>query len=223
MIFANQDFSESAQMYLLTIFRLRDQKNPVPIPNLVEEMGITPASINEMCRKLERDNLLRYVPYSGVSLTEKGENLARKIIRKHRLWEVFLVGKLGFDFDQAHNIACQLEHSTPEDLADRLDGFLGQPQVNPRGEPIPWSKKTLEKSLEIPLVGLATGDEAEITHLNGDKVETGYLLKNGLIPGEEVLIKAVDDSSLLILIREEHLVLSRELAEKVYVQSVSGD
>jgi DtxR family Mn-dependent transcriptional regulator len=223
MIFANQDFSESAQMYLLTIFRLRDQKNPVPIPSLVEEMGITPASINEMCRKLERGNLLQYVPYSGVRLTEKGENLARKILRKHRLWEVFLVGKLGFDFDQAHNIACQLEHSTPEDLADRLEGFLGQPQVNPRGEPIPWSKKTLEKSLEIPLVGLATGDEAEITHLNGDKVETGYLLKNGLIPGEEVLIMAVDDSSLLILIREEHLVLSRELAEKVYVQSVSGD
>jgi len=223
MIFANQDFSESAQMYLLTIFRLRDQKNPVPIPSLVEEMGITPASINEMCRKLERDNLLQYVPYSGVRLTDKGENLARKIIRKHRLWEVFLVGKLGFDFDQAHNIACQLEHPTPEDLADRLDGFLGQPQVNPRGEPIPWSKKTLEKSLEIPLVGLAIGDGAEITHLTGDKVETGYLLRNGLIPGEEVLIKALDDSSLLILIREEHLVLSRELAEKVYVQSVSGD
>lgn len=223
MIFVNQDFSESTQMYLVTIFRMRDQENPVPIPSLVEEMGITPASINEMCRKLERDNLLLYVPYSGVRLTDKGENFARKILRKHRLWEVFLVGKLSFDFDQAHNIACQLEHNTPDKLADRLDGFLGQPQVNPRGEPIPGSEKPLEKSREIPLMGLAPGDGAEITHLHGDKVETDFLLKNGLIPGEEVLIMAVDDSSLLILIREEHLVLSRELAEKVYVQSVSGD
>ncbi len=223
MVLLNHAFSKSAQMYLLTIFRMRDQENPVPIPSLVKEMGIKPASINEMCRKLERDNLLLYVPYSGVSLTDKGENLARHILRKHRLWEVFLVGKLGFEFDKAHNIACQLEHNTPDDLADRLEGFLGHPQVNPRGEKIPWSKKTLEKSQEVPLVGLAPGDEAKITHLNGDKVETGYLIKNGLVPGEDLLIMAVDDSSLLILIREEHLVLSRELAEKVYAQPVSGE
>jgi DtxR family Mn-dependent transcriptional regulator len=136
------------------------------------------------------------------------------------LWEVFLVGKLGFDFEEAHEIACQLEHYTQDDLANRLEGFLEHPQVNPRGEPIPWSKATPENNLEIPLLGLSPGDEAKITHLDGEKVEMGYLLKNEIKPGEEVLVMAVDDTSMLILIRGEHLVLSRELAEKVYVQPI---
>ena len=220
MVLSNQYQSESVQMYLLTIYRMREQESPVPVPLLVEEMGLTPASINEMCRKLEKEHLLSYVPYSGVNLTEKGEELARDILRKHRLWEVFLVGKLGFDFEEAHEIACQLEHHTHDDLADRMEEFLGQPQVNPRGEPIPWSKTAPEYNQEIPLLGLSPGDEAKITHLNGEKVETGYLLKNEVKPGEEVLVMAVDDTSMLILIRGEHLVLSQELAEKVYVQPI---
>ncbi len=221
MVLSDQYLSESVQMYLLTIYRMRELENPVPVPVLVEEMGLTPASINEMCRKLEKEHLLNYVPYSGVNLTERGEELARDILRKHRLWEVFLVGKLGFDFEEAHEIACQLEHHTQDDLADRMEEFLGQPQVNPRGEPIPWSKTASEKNLEIPLLGLSPGDEAKITHLNAEKVETGYLLKNEVKPGEEVLVMAVDDTSMLILIRGEHLVLSRELAEKVYVQPIA--
>jgi len=220
MVVFNQSQSENIQMYLVTIYRMRERESPVPVPLLVEEMGLTPASINEMCRKLEKERLLNYVPYSGVNLTEKGEELARNIIRKHRLWEVFLVGKLGFDFEEAHEISCQLEHYTQDDLADRLEGFLDQPQVNPRGEPIPWSKTALEGTLEIPLLGLSPGDEAKITHLDGEKIEIGYLLKNEIKPGEEVQVMAVDDTSMLILIRGEHLVLSQELAEKVYVQPI---
>jgi len=220
MVLSNQSQSESVQMYLVTIYRMRERESPVPVPLLVEEMGLTPASINEMCRKLEKEDLINYVPYSGVNLTERGEELARDILRKHRLWEVFLVGKLGFDFEEAHEIACQLEHYTQDDLADRLEGFLEHPQVNPRGEPIPWSKTTPENLQEIPLLGLSPGDEAKITHLDGEKVETGYLLKNEIKPGEEVLVMAVDDTSMLILIRGDRLVLSRELAEKVYVQPI---
>ena len=221
MMLSDQYQSESVQMYILTIYRMRERESPVPVPVLVEEMGLTPASINEMCRKLEKEHLLSYVPYSGVNLTEKGEELARNILRKHRLWEVFLVGKLDFDYEEAHEIACQLEHYTQEDLANRMEKFLGQPQVNPRGEPIPWSKTTPHNNQEISLLGLSPGDEAKITHLNAEKVETGYLLKNKVKPGEEVLVMAVDDTSMLILIRGEHLVLYQELAEKVYVQPIA--
>jgi DtxR family Mn-dependent transcriptional regulator len=220
MVLSDQNFSESVQMYLITIYRLRERENPVPVPVLVEEMGLTPASINEMCRKMEKEKLLSYVPYSGVKLTRQGEELALEILRKHRLWEVFLVGKLGFDFDQAHEIACQLEHYTQDDLADRMEEYLEGPQVNPRGEPIPRSKTARDNTHEIPLLVLSPGDAAKITHLKGDKVEIGYLIKREIKPSEEVLVEAVDDSSLLILIHGEHLVLSRELAEKVYVQPV---
>lgn len=220
MVLSKQYRSESVQMYLITIYRLREQGNPVPMPLLVDEMGLTPASVNEMCRKLEKEQLLNYIPYSGVNLTAQGEELARDILRKHRIWEVFLVGNLDFDFEEAHKIACQLEHYTPEDLADRLEEFLEYPQVNPRGESIPLSKSALEQNQGQPLLNLSPGDEAKITHLNGEKVETGYLLKNEVKPGEEVLVMAVDDTSMLILIRGEHLVLSQELAEKVYVQPI---
>ena len=218
MVLSKKNQSESVQMYLVTIYRLREQEDPVPMPLLVDEMGLTPASINEMCRKLDKDQLLKYVPYSGVNLTERGEELARKILRKHRLWEVFLVGSLGFDFEKAHKIACQMEHSTPDDLADRLEEFLEYPQVNPRGEPIPWSKSTLDQNQDHPLINLSPGDKAKITHINGDKIETGYLLKNNIKPGQEVLIRAVDDTSMLILNGGEHFVLSRDLAEKVFIQ-----
>ncbi len=220
MLLSKQSRSASIQMYLVTVYRLREQGNPVPIPLLVDEMGLTPASINEMCRKLEVEKLLNYVPYSGVNLTKRGEELARDILRKHRLWEVFLVGKLGFDFEEAHKIACQLEHYTPEDLADGLEGFLEYPQVNPRGEPIPLSKITLEQNPSQPLLDLSPGDKAQITHIGGDKIETGYLLKNNIKPGREVLIRAVDETSILILNQGEHLVLSRDLADKVFIQKL---
>jgi DtxR family Mn-dependent transcriptional regulator len=220
MILSKQNRSESVQMYLITVYRLREQGNPVPMPLLVDEMGLTPASINEMCRKLEKEQLLNYVPYSGVNLTKRGEELARGILRKHRIWEVFLVGNLGFDYEEAHKIACQLEHFTPEALVDRLEGFLEYPQVNPRGEPIPLSKSALEQNQSQPLLDLSPGDKAQITHIRGDKIETGYLLKNNIKPGQEVLIRAVDETSMLILNQGEHLVLSRDLADKVFIQKL---
>ncbi len=220
MVLSKQYRSESVQMYLITVYRLREQGNPVPMPLLVDEMGLTPASINEMCRKLEKEQLLNYIPYSGVNLTALGEELARDILRKHRIWEVFLVGNLDFDFEDAHKIACQLEHYTPEDLADRLEEFLEYPQVNPRGESIPLSKSALEQNHGQPLLNLSPGDKAQITHIRGDKIETGYLLKNNIKPGQEVLIRAVDETSVLILNQGEHLVLSRDLAEKVFIQKL---
>ena len=220
MVLSKQYRSESVQMYLITVYRLREQGNPVPMPLLVDEMGLTPASINEMCRKLEKEQLLNYIPYSGVNLTARGEELARDILRKHRIWEVFLVGNLDFDFEEAHGIACQLEHYTPEDLADRLEEFLEYPQVNPRGESIPLSKSALEQNQGQPLLNLSPGDKAQITHIRGDKIETGYLLKNNIKPGQEVLIRAVDETSVLILNQGEHLVLSRDLAEKVFIQKL---
>ena len=151
MILSKQYRSESVQMYLITVYRLREQGNPVPIPHLVDEMELTPASINEMCRKLEKEQLLNYIPYSGVNLTKRGEELARDILRKHRIWEVFLVGNLGFDFEEAHKIACQLEHYTPEDLADRLED-MGIENVSCYDTPISAFQSALEQTTAKDLI-----------------------------------------------------------------------
>ena len=115
------ELSDSMQMYLVTIARLRDNGNPVPLSLLADTLSISPVSVNEMCRKLQDQGLVVYQPYRGALLTDVGDERACHILRRHRLWEVFLVDKLGFDYDEAHNVACQLEHATPDAVADRLD------------------------------------------------------------------------------------------------------
>ena len=142
--------SDSMQMYLVTIARLRTNGQPVPLSQLAETLSVSSVSVNEMCHKLQDDGLLVYRPYKGASLTKEGERRAFHILRRHRLWEVFLVDKLGFDYEQAHESACQLEHATPDQVADQLDVFLGYPTVNPQGEPIPRDRLTLRIDRGIP-------------------------------------------------------------------------
>ena len=127
------ELSESMQMYLITIARLRDNGSPVPLSLLADTLSISPVSVNEMCRKLQDQGLVVYQPYKGALLTDVGDERACHILRRHRLWDVFLVDKLGFEYGEAHDIACQLEHATPDAVADRLDHYLDYPPVNPIG------------------------------------------------------------------------------------------
>ena len=129
--------SESMETYLITIARLRVDDQPVPLSQLAEVLSISPVSVNEMCRKLQDQGFALYQPYKGVLLTPEGEKRAFYTLRRHRLWEVFLVQKLKFNFVEAHEAACQLEHSTPNLVADRLEVYLDYPATNPEGEPIP--------------------------------------------------------------------------------------
>lgn len=129
--------TESTEMYLLRIALLGEENQPVPIARLAEELDISPVSTNQMCRKLERRGLLAYQPYRGVMLTERGTAAAARVLRRRRLWEVFLVEKLRLSPDLAEEGACQLEHATTDAVADRLAEFLGHPTVCPHNERIP--------------------------------------------------------------------------------------
>ncbi len=129
--------SNSMQMYLVKIKRLESGSDPVPLSILADSLNISPVSVNEMCRKLDEMDLVRYLPYKGASLTELGDQHACTILRRHRLWEVFLVNELHFKYEKAHELADALEHVTTVDLADRLDDYLGFPRQNPDGKTIP--------------------------------------------------------------------------------------
>jgi DtxR family Mn-dependent transcriptional regulator len=165
--------TESMQMYLVTIARLRTDGQPVPLSQLADVLSISSVSVNEMCRKLQDHGLVNYRPYKGATLTQDGERRAFHILRRHRLWEVFLVDKLGFDYDQAHEIACQLEHATPNLLADRLDFFLEYPLVNPQGEPIPRGERAHPARALAPLVTLSAGAPSELGVSFGVQVPNG--------------------------------------------------
>lgn len=211
-------YSDNVQMYLVTILRKRQGENPVPLPDLADELSISTASVHEMSRKLQDQGLLAYQPYAGVSLTSKGEQLARLILRKHRLWEVFLVNALDYDFQTAHETACLLEHATPPDLADRLESYLDRPLVNPQGEPIPYPGEGAEISTEIALSLLSPGEKAVVSSLGGGEAVETFLKNHEIKPGGTVQVLASGNDSLLVRVQSQQTVVTRDIAEEIYVR-----
>ncbi|MFQ3173448.1 MAG: DtxR family Mn-dependent transcriptional regulator, partial [Flavobacterium sp.] len=128
----------SEENYLKTIYHITVVSNSEVSTNAIAEMMETKASsVTDMIKKLAEKDLVNYKKYQGVSLTDKGKLAAKMIVRKHRLWEVFLVEKLDFSWDEVHDIAEQLEHIKSEKLINKLDDFLGNPTTDPHGDPIP--------------------------------------------------------------------------------------
>lgn len=210
--------SDSMQMYLVTIARLREHQDPVPLSRLAEALSVSSVSVNEMCRKLQEQGLLVYRPYKGVSLTPDGEHRAHYILRRHRLWEVFLVRKLGMDHGQAHQAACQLEHSTPDAVSDRLDAFLGHPTVNPEGLSIPSSDGVVPEQTLVPLSALSAGQRGHVLGYDVGEAARAFLVRQGLHPGAVIEVMATTDESLLVLAGDGQVTLALTLAEGIQVE-----
>jgi DtxR family Mn-dependent transcriptional regulator len=215
------EISESMQMYLVTIARLREDNQPVPLSLVAEALAVSPVSVNEMCRKLQDQGLLVYQPYKGASLTTEGERRAHYVLRRHRLWEVFLVEELGLDYQQAHEAACQLEHSTPDVVADRLEAFLGNPKVNPEGLAIPAANGRLPQRELTPLSEMAAGEQGHVVMVGVQDAGKAFLLGHGVSPGSPFTILAVGDEGLLLQIAGVSVSISKKLAEAVTVERSS--
>lgn len=133
-----EDLSQTEENYLKTIYQLQEDQEPYVTTNQIAGHHETSAaSVTDMLKRLSEKNLIHYEKYQGVKLTPDGDQAAKALIRKHRLWEYFLVEKLAFEWDEVHLIAEQLEHIKSTALTDRLDGFLGYPKYDPHGDPIP--------------------------------------------------------------------------------------
>jgi len=215
--------SESVQMYLVAIERESPGDKPVPLSRLSKLLQVSTASVNEMCRKLQDEALLVYRPYKGATLTPNGRVRARKILRRHRLWEVFLVNHLQFAYQEAHEIACQLEHSTPNRLSDRLDEFLGQPSVNPNGEPIPSGDATMPERDLTTLDEMSAGQWGHVIKCDADQPTMTFLLEQGIGPGAQVSMLASAVSQVLVKTRTDAVSLARPLAQLVHVDIQDTD
>lgn len=218
-----KSLSDSKEMYLVTIARLGEPGQPVPLSNLASELSVTSVSVNEMCRKLQDEGYLVYQPYRGAWLTETGEKLANKTLRQHRLWEVFLVDKLGFDFSSAHQIACQMEHITTEQLMDKLDQYLGYPKVNPIGYPIPGSNYESTQTILCPLNELPVGCRASIIRSDASEPVAGFLEDFGILPGKEILLMVAGNNNFLIQIDQEFITLTIEVAQNIRVTQLDSE
>ena len=212
------ELSESMQMYLVTIARLRDNGSPVPLSLLADTLSISPVSVNEMCRKLQDQGLVVYQPYKGALLTDVGDERACHILRRHRLWEVFLVDKLGFQYDEAHDIACQLEHATSDAVADRLDHYLDYPPVNPIGEPITRCGVPMPSMTTVALATLPAGLRGRVIRCDSEGASQWFLEEQGIRPGAWLSVVAAAGDSVLVQVGQGHVSLARDLAKAVQIQ-----
>lgn len=214
----------SEENYLKTIYHLTHFSEMEVSTNAIAEKVETKASsVTDMLKKLADKGLLNYIKYQGVSLTEKGKLMAKMIVRKHRLWEVFLVEKLDFSWDEVHDIAEQLEHIKSEKLINKLDDFLGNPTEDPHGDPIPDAngniikiEKLLLSELSQNQIGICVG----VKDSSADFLK--YLDKNGIALGSkiEILVKEDFDLSLKIKVNSKELMISNKIASNLFVKII---
>ena len=214
----------SEENYLKTIYHLTIVSDAEVSTNAIAEMMETKASsVTDMLKKLAEKDYVNYIKYQGVSLTNKGKLTAKMIVRKHRLWEVFLVEKLNFPWDEVHDIAEQLEHIKSEKLINKLDDFLGNPTEDPHGDPIPNAKgqiisveKQLLSELSENQIGICVGVKDSSSEF------LKYLDKQGIALGSkiEIIEKETFDSSLKIKVDSKELAISNKIAGNLFVKLV---
>jgi DtxR family Mn-dependent transcriptional regulator len=212
--------SISAQAYLQAIFRLQVGQSPVGTTELATFLDVAPASVTGMVRKLHHQGLVEHVPYRGVTLTPAGQQEALRLVRIHRLWELFLTEVLGISWDEVHTEAQRLEHATSARLADRLAEYLDQPQTDPHGQRIPSREGALPPRDSLPLSQVGVGQTATLVEVpDGDPELLRYLSDLALYPGVEVRVVAVAPfgGPLTVRLGEREQVLGRELATQLLV------
>jgi DtxR family Mn-dependent transcriptional regulator len=212
----------SEENYLKAIYHLTTSSEAEVSTNAIAEMMETKASsVTDMLKKLSEKDLINYKKYQGVSLTDNGKLAAKMIVRKHRLWEVFLVDKLDFSWDEVHDIAEQLEHIKSEQLINKLDDFLGNPTEDPHGDPIPDAHGRIikvEKQLLSELVEKQVGICVGVKDTSSEFLQ--YLDKQEIALGSKIecVSKESFDLSLKIKVNDKELTISNKIASNLFVK-----
>ncbi|WP_440120574.1 metal-dependent transcriptional regulator [Tenacibaculum sp. Ill] len=215
-------FSQSEENYIKTMYHLAaDYKKGISTNAIAKKLDTKASSVTDMVKKLSEKNVVSYKKYQGVTLTDFGKKTAANIVRKHRLWEVFLVDKLNFSWDEVHEVAEQLEHIKSPKLINELDAFLDYPKRDPHGDPIPDKEGNLqiiEKSLLSTLkkneIGVCVGvDDSSSEFLR-------FLDKQEIALGKQIKVveKEPFDGSLVIEMDGKTLSVSNKIASNLYIQ-----
>lgn len=214
--------SFTEENYLKAIYHLSDGNSNAVSTNQISEITNTKAaSVTDMLKKLADKKLINYIRYQGVTLTETGHDAAVNIVRKHRLWEVFLVQKLGFKWDEVHDIAEELEHINSDTLINRLDDFLGNPGTDPHGDPIPDRSGTIHHKKLVNISNMREGQSGTISGVSEhSSVFLKLLEKHGLTLGTKIMITEIiefDGSIILSAGQTTERTISREVAKNILV------
>jgi DtxR family Mn-dependent transcriptional regulator len=216
--------SHTEENYLKAIYKIAEKdKKPAGTNAIAGEMATSAASVTDMLKRLAEKGLINYQKYKGVNLSPKGSRLATNLIRKHRLWESFLVEKLGFTWDKIHDIAEQMEHIKSEELVKKLDEFLDFPKFDPHGDPIPNAegKFTLRVQILLSLlrkednaivIGVKEHDNDFLRFLNSKNIQLGTHV--------QIIEKNDYDKSMTVIIEDKEVVLTEKVTRQIFVKKL---
>jgi DtxR family transcriptional regulator, Mn-dependent transcriptional regulator len=212
----------SKEDYLGIIYKHRDENGEIK-PNIIaDQLHISNAAVTDMLKKLSRDGHIIYEKYKGIRLTGSGNDYARNMVRRHRIWEVFLNQVVGMPWDKVHDEANRLEHSGSDELINRLEEMLEFPEYDPHGDPIPSKEGKVPKLRKhVKLAELKQGQIGTVIRVNDfDDQFLGYISKIGITLNEHLFVKEKRkfDLSMLIIIKGKQINISSKVAENIFVQ-----
>jgi len=212
----------SKEDYLSIIYKSADSNGEIKANLIAEKLNISAAAVTDMLRRLSKEGYVDYKRYKGIRLTESGEEYARNMVRRHRIWEVFLYQIVGLPWDKVHSEAENLEHSSSDELINRLEEMLDYPEFDPHGDPIPSKEGRVPKlKKNIPLSLLKQGENGKVIRVNDfDQGFLNYISEIGIELNEIINLIEVRtfDKSMHIIVKGKDWNISRKLAENVFVE-----
>lgn len=212
----------SKEDYLSVIYKYHDANGEIKPNSIAEKLSISNAAVTDMLKKLSKEKYIRYQKYKGVQLTKLGKDYAQNMVRRHRIWEVFLYKFLKMPWDKVHEEANRLEHSSSDELIDKLEELLDFPEYDPHGDPIPSREGKIPKMKKhIALSKLNEGESGKVIRVNDfDDKFLEYISELGIKLNEKITVKNKRDfdNSMLIQIKEGSWNVSEKLAENVFIE-----
>ena len=212
--------SFTEENYLKAIYHLLLRTQSASTNDIAAVMGTKAASVTDMLKKLSDKNLINYARYQGVTLTNLGESIALDVVRKHRLWECFLVEKLNFKWDEVHDMAEELEHISSAELINRLDKFMGCPTSDPHGDPIPNHEGHIVNQQLQPAVMLNKNQSGTIAGVaNHSAAFLQHLEQKSLTIGKKITVTDINDYDISVKLNttNEEMNISREVAKNILI------
>jgi DtxR family transcriptional regulator, Mn-dependent transcriptional regulator len=219
-IVQHEPLTPSVEDYLKAIYRLSPQGRTASTSEIAQRLELSPASVSGMVKRLSEQGLLEHVPYKGVQLTAEGRRAALRMLRRHRLIEAYLVAFLGYTWDTVHDEAERLEHAVSDLLVERMAAVLGNPTVDPHGDPIPTSEGDIIEVAGIPLSEVPAGTSVEIRQVEESQPDRlRYIASIGLRPGVRVTVsdRQPFQGPITVVVGGETHVIGNELGQVVRV------
>jgi len=223
-VMSESPLTRSVEDYLKVIYHLSSQGGFAATSDIAAQLDVSAPSVSGMVKRLSETGLIEHVPYRGVQLTAQGRRAALKMIRRHRILEVYLIEQLGYDWDGVHDEAERLEHAVSDKLIERMSGALGNPRYDPHGAPIPTAAGEIEEADFVSVADADVGQSLDLRQVGTeDPARLRYLAEQGLVPGTRLVItdRQPFNGPTTVRLASGARIIGRELAQLLWCREVA--